>query len=303
MDKDEPVIVLEIDGEAKAYPLRILIWHEIVNDEVAGVPVVVTYCPLCNTAIAFDRRVNDVVLDFGTTGNLRNSDLVMWDRQTESWWQQITGEAIVGELTGATLKFIPSSIVSWNEFSKAYPDATVLSRETGHLKDYDNAPYGGYDQPGSTPELFFGEIDERLDAMERIVGISLGDATVAYPFSLLEKRPVINDTVGGRDIVIIYQSGTLSPFPFYGEEPVSEIVGSALAFQSVVDQHTLTFKLDGKQVVDEQTKSSWNLLGQALDGPLIGSRLEPVVHANHFWFAWAAFYPNTAIRTVDDFGE
>ncbi len=131
LEKEEPVIVLEIDGEAKAYPLSILIWHEIVNDELAGVPVVVTYCPLCNTAIAFDRRVNDEVLDFGTTGNLRNSDLVMWDRQTESWWQQITGEAIVGDLTGAALKFIPTSIVSWVEFSRAYPDATAAIARNG----------------------------------------------------------------------------------------------------------------------------------------------------------------------------
>ena len=303
MEKEEPVIVLSIDGKARAYPLRILIWHEIVNDDLVGVPVVVAYCPLCNTAITFDRRVNDVVLDFGTTGNLRNSDLVMWDRQTESWWQQITGEAIVGKLTGAVLKFILSAIVSWREFSKAYPDATVLSRETGHLKDYDSPPYGGYDQPGNTPELFNGELDNRLDAMERIVGISFGDAAVAYPFSLLEQRPVINDTIDGRAIVILYQGGTLSPFPFYGEEPVSAVVGSALAYESIVDGHKLTFKLEDKLLVDEQTRSTWNGLGQAQDGPLLGSRLEPVIHANHFWFAWAAFYPNTAIRSVDDFRE
>ena len=139
--------------------------------------------------------------------------------------------------------------------------------------------------------------------MERIVGISFGDAAVAYPFSLLEQRPVINDAIDGRAIVILYQGGTLSPFPFYGEEPVSDVVGSALAYQSIVDGHKLTFKLDGKMVVDEQTKSTWNGLGQALDWPLLGSRLEPVIHANHFWFAWAAFYPNTAIRSVDDFRE
>ena len=156
------------------------------------------------------------------------------------------------------LNFIPSAIVSWREFSKAYPDAMVLSRATGHLKDYDSPPYGGYDQPGNTPELFNGELDNRLDAMERIVGISFGDAAVAYPFSLLEQRPVINDTIDGRDIVIIYQGGTLSPFPFYGEEPVSAVVGSALAYQSIVDGHKLTFKLEGKLLVDEQTRSTWN---------------------------------------------
>ena len=104
----EPMVVFEFNGEARAYPIGILMWHEIVNDEVGGLPITVTYCPLCNTAIVFDRRVGDRVLDFGTSGNLRNSDLVMWDRQTESWWQQITGEAIIGELTGAKLTFLPA---------------------------------------------------------------------------------------------------------------------------------------------------------------------------------------------------
>ena len=139
--------------------------------------------------------------------------------------------------------------------------------------------------------------------MERIVGISFGDTAVAYPFSLLNERSVINDSIDGRDIVIFYQGKTLSPFPFYGEEPVSAIVGSALAYESVFDGRKLTFKLDGKLVVDEQTKSTWNVLGQAIEGPLMGARLKPVVHANHFWFAWAAFYPNTAIRTINDVGE
>ena len=114
---DEPVIGLAIDGEARAYPLSILIWHEIVNDQIGETPVSVTYCPLCNSAVVFDRRVEGRVLDFGTTGKLRNSDLVMYDRQTESWWQQFLGEAIVGEMTGTVLKSIPARLEAFSVFS------------------------------------------------------------------------------------------------------------------------------------------------------------------------------------------
>ncbi len=127
----EPVVVYEEGGDARAYPLQILIWHEIVNDTVGGRPVTITFCPLCNTAIAFDRRLDGVTYDFGTTGNLRHSDLVMWDRQTESWWQQVTGEAIVGALSGARLTPVPASINSFADFRTTFPNGSVLSRETG----------------------------------------------------------------------------------------------------------------------------------------------------------------------------
>ena len=116
------MVTLEINGDSKAYPVAILMWHEIVNDEVGGVPVTVTFCPLCNIAIVFYRRIGDVAYDFGTSRNLRKSDLVIWDRQTESWWQQITGEAIVGELTGMKLTTIPAPMVSWSDFKEATHD-------------------------------------------------------------------------------------------------------------------------------------------------------------------------------------
>ena len=121
----EPVISFEINGDARAYPLQILTWHEVVNDVVGGVPVVATFCPLCNSAIVFDRTLDGVVHDFGVSGKLRNSDLIMWDRQTESWWQQFTGEAIVGELTGTKLTLLPASIISWVDFKAANPEGQV----------------------------------------------------------------------------------------------------------------------------------------------------------------------------------
>ena len=152
----EPVISLAVDGARRAYPLAILIWHEIVNDTIAGKPVAVTYCPLCDAALVFDRRVAGRVLDFGTTGLLRFSDLVMWDRQTESWWQQFLGEAMVGELTGERLTMLPSRVESFERFAAAAPDGEVLMPNDNTLRSYGSNPYAGYDG-AHWPFLYRGE--------------------------------------------------------------------------------------------------------------------------------------------------
>ena len=164
----EPVVLVEVNGEAKAYPIQILTWHEIVNDEIGGVPVSVTFCPLCNSAIAFDRRFEGAVLDFGVSGNLRNSDLIMYDRQTQSWWQQLTGEGIVGTLAGRELTILPASIIAWSDFKEANPDSQVLSRATGFSRRYGENPYSGYDRVDNPPFLFRGDTDSRLLPKERI---------------------------------------------------------------------------------------------------------------------------------------
>ena len=303
MKDEEPVMSLELNGEVKAYPLSILIWHEIVNDEVGGIPVSVTYCPLCNSAIVFDRRVEGEVLDFGTTGLLRKSDLVMWDRQTFSWWQQITGEAIVGDFTGTRLELIPAPVVSWAEFVAAFPEGKVLSRDTGFARDYDFAPYAGYDDLSNTPFLFSDRLNTRFPPMERIVGLDIGKDGLAYPFTLLEEHPVINDSFDGKDFVVFYVGGTLSPFPgeftFEGYLPQRE-VGSTGVYEPLVDGRRLTFRAQDDVIVDVETGSKWNILGQAVEGPLEGTQLTHVVHANHFWFAWAAFFPFTEVRTAED---
>jgi hypothetical protein len=139
----EPVIALAISGDARAYPLRILVWHEIVNDVIGGMPVAVTYCPLCNTSLVFRRELHGRTFDFGTTGKLRNSDLVMYDRQTESWWQHFSGEAIVGELTGKALKLIPSRLESFARFRERFPNGQVLVPANPGLRPYGSTPYGG----------------------------------------------------------------------------------------------------------------------------------------------------------------
>ena len=300
MRANEPVIALEIGGEAKAYPLAMLIRHEIVNDVLGGIPVAVTYCPLCNTALAFDRRVGGRVLDFGTSGNLRKSDLVMWDRQTESWWQQITGEAIVGDLTGTRLNVIAAQILSFSDFQDAYPDGLVLSRETGIYPTgtYEVAPYAGYDRDGGQPFLFDGDIDPRLPPLERVLTIENAGEAIAYPFSELRRTPVINDVVGERDVAVFYSGDTLSPFAGTAAAP-KRSVGSTGVFDPVADGLSLTFTVSEGVIIDEQTGSAWTILGEALTGPLTGTRLEAIVHGNHFWFAWAAFRPDTAVWDIE----
>lgn len=181
----EPVISLTLNGVSRAWPLRILTWHEIVNDELGGVPVAVTYCPLCNAAIVFERETGGKLLDFGTTGNLRNSDLVMYDRQTESWWQQYTGEAIFGELTGTKLRMLPARIEAWQSFKTRNPDADVLVPNNPGLRAYGSNPYVGYDTAES-PFLYNGTVPEGIAPMERVVVVD--DRAVAVSV-LMEKSP------------------------------------------------------------------------------------------------------------------
>ena len=210
LDDREPVIELTAAGETRAYPLQILVWHEIVNDTVAGTPVAVTFCPLCYTALVFDRRVRGRTLDFGTTGKLRNSDLVMYDRQTESWWQQFGGDALVGRLTGARLRQLPARIVAWNDFAERHPDGRVLSRDTGFQRPYGENPYEGYDDVEEPPrfEVDNGD-DDRLPPKERVVFVERGDDAVAVPFSALARRNLIRVTVGGRTLDVRW-TGTLA---------------------------------------------------------------------------------------------
>jgi hypothetical protein len=292
---NEPIVIFEHDGDARAYPLQILTWHEIVNDEVGGLPVSVTFCPLCNATVVFDRRLGDTVYDFGVSGLLRNSDLIMWDRQTESLWQQFTGEGIVGDLAGAQLRFLPSAIISFADFRAAHPDGLVLSRETGFNRRYGQNPYVGYDTVGQNPFLFTGEVDGRLPAMVRVITLSLDDEVdIAYPLPTLAEMGVINDEQAGQPIVVFHAPGTSSAL---GAAVIAdaEDVGATGVFDPVLDDQHLTFRAENGRFIDEQTNSTWNILGQAESGPLAGSQLNRLVHADHFWFSWAAFKPDTII--------
>jgi len=217
----EPVIELVVKGKARAYPIQILIWHEIVNDLVAGVPVAVTFCPLCNTALVFDRRVRGRRLDFGTTGNLRNSDLVMYDRQTETWWQQFGGAGVVGRYAGVRLRRVPGRIVAWSVFARRHPDGEVLARPLAHptsqasdfLRPYGENPYPGYDDASSPPFFTAAHADDdRLSPKERVVFVERSGKAVAVPLSVLERRRSIAVDLGGHRLSVQLQGSVTSPF-------------------------------------------------------------------------------------------
>jgi len=286
----EPIIAVEVDGEARAYPLQILTWHEIVNDVLNEKPLSVSFCPLCNTAIAFEREFDGQILDFGTTGRLRYSNLIMYDRQTETWWQQATGDGIAGEYTGEQLTFYPAAMISWADYKSQYPDGDVLSKDTGFNRNYGQNPYAGYDDINQRPFLFDGEYNDNLPPMARVLTIELNGETVAYPYQTLEEAGVINDKVGGEEITVFWTEGTASAL----DEGLIELgrdVGSAVAYSS--QGHTF-FAKDGF-IFDEATGGSWSIFGEAVEGELAGESLSPVVAVNHFWFSWAAFKPETRV--------
>ena len=292
-----PILFFQYDGDARAYPLAILMWHEIVNDVVGGLPVTLTFCPLCNATIAFSRTLEDgTVLDFGTSGNLRNSDLVMYDRQTFSWWQQFTGTGLVGAHMDTQLEFLPSQIISWSDFKSEFPSGMVLSRLTGHPRDYGRNPYVGYDRVDGFPFLFDGEIDGRLPAVSRVVAIDFLGVDVAYPFTELASAGVANDVVAGTPVVVFWKPGTGSALDA-GDFDEAKDVGSTAVFIAQVDGQDLTFVADDDTFLDNETGSRWSIFGTAIEGPLAGSQLEQVIAAEHLWFAWAAFKPDTRIWT------
>ena len=293
----EPVIALEHGGEAKAYPLQILIWHEIVNDDIAGLPVAATYCPLCNSALVFERELDGALYDFGVSGNLRNSDLIMWDRQTESWWQQLTGEAIAGRLAGARLRVVPAQIVSWGVFADAYPDGLVLDRPSAR-RPYGSNPYVGYDAPNLPPFLYRSPTDPRLPPKERVAAVEINGQAVAFPYSRLAEEQVVHYEVGGEPLVVFFQFGATSAL---GAASIAQAadVGSTGVFRPSLDGRALTFapsEADGGAAFrDNETGSGWSILGAAVSGPLAGGRLPRLEAQDHFWFAWAAFKPDTLV--------
>ena len=290
----EPVIAFERGGDARAYPLRIMTWHEIVNDVVGGEPVLVTYCPLCNSAIAFSRVVDGETREFGVSGSLRRSDLLMFDRARHSLWQQFTGEAVVGADAGAVLAPLPAQLVSFGEFAAAFPGGRVLNADTGVLRDYGRNPYVSYDTRAETivgvPE--FG--DGRLGAKERVLAIEVNGVAAAFPFAALADRLVVEAEVGGEPVVAFWTPGAVSALDAAAVAG-GRAVGSAAAFSPLLGGERLCFEAREGAIADTATGSEWDVFGRAVAGPLAGSRLEPILSGSHLWFAWSVFHPDTLV--------
>jgi len=293
LQDEEPVLSLTVGGESRAYPLRVMTWHEIVNDTVGGIAVAVTYCPLCNSGVAFRRELDSRVLSFGTSGMLYADNLVMYDRQTESLWPQLTGQASIGMLTGEQLTAIPMGVVGWTDFRRANPTALVLSEDTGFDRPYGTNPYVGYDDPNG--QLLFGlpnAPDKRLPVKERVVGIASGTDHVAIVRRALVGGAPLEVVVGHRDLIVWHRPGQSSALDADTVAGGAEI-GTIGVFVPVVEGRRLRFERVGNGFRDSETGSRWDVLGHSVDGPLKGKRLTPYQHLDTFWFAWATFHPDT----------
>ena len=277
MSDSDTVIGLEINGEAKAYPIFILVWHEIVNDNVGGVPVSVTYCPLCYTNQVFERIIDGQEVEFGTSGKLYNSNLLMYDRYTESYWSQALGIAVKGELTGYELNLIPFDVITWGDWKKIHPETVVLTTDTGHIRSYATDPYGNY---YTEPRIMFPveHSDDRLHPKEIIIGFSQDDIFKAYKQNDIESKIIINDSIGTTPVMLT---------SLYSE--------NSRAFVRIVDGDVLNFVYENGKIFDSQTNSEWNYDGLSISGTYQGKQLKRLPIEPGFWFEWVAFHPQTLV--------
>jgi hypothetical protein len=275
------IVGLKINGDTRAYPLQILVWHEIVNDIVGNTPVAVTYCPLCFTNQVFNRTMNDgQILEFGTSGKLYNSNLVMYDRTTKSLWSQAMSQSVVGKLAGVKLERIPFDVSYWKEWKQLYPDSMVLSRDTGFSRPYGVDPYGDY---YTSKEVLFpiAKHDDRLGLKEIVIGFENEGQYKAYRLQDVEKMKVINDQVNTKPISLF----SVNPFMTRAYNPIVE------------GQVILQFEHNAinKTFIDKQTRSQWNFDGKAIDGQMKGKQLIRLPFDEGFWFEWIAFHPTTEL--------
>jgi hypothetical protein len=272
-------------GEARAYPHNVLWWHEIVNDELGGVPIAVSYCPLTGSGMVYEPRIAGQTLDFGVSGLLFDNNLVLFDRATDSLWSQMRVQSVCGSLSGTVPALKPVVQSTWAAWKAMHPETTVVSFTTGFARNYGVYPYGAYDQVGNDSLLFpQTNIDRRRPLKELVLGVVEGDATRAYPYGELGQRSAVNDVVGGRPVVVVYDAEA----------------EMALAFDRRAGGETLTFEVADAggfpfRLRDVETGSRWTLDGLAVDGPLAGSTIDPIATFSAMWFAWAAFHPQTEL--------
>jgi hypothetical protein len=295
---DEPVVVVNIAGDRRAYPERVLAWHVVVNDVIGGVPVAVTFDPIAGAARVYDRGSPDGrTLTFAVSGLLRGGNSLLYDRETETWWQQITGRGVTGELHDAQLQPIPFAIVALEEYRRAFPEGPVLDTPDGTPIRYRLNPYLGYDLPGAKPLFTAADQDARLPAMQRVAVLEVGGRRMAVPFpsdGLVRAYHVERD---GERVVLFYDA--LARSPLEGRDiAASRHIGSFTAFRSVPAQGSArTFDREGRvnPVFVTETGETFDVFGRNASG----EQLEAVAIGEGFWFSVAAAYPAIEILPLD----
>ena len=277
-----PVIGIAVGSDARAYPLPVLASHEIVNDIVGGRPLAITYCPLCLTGIVFDRHVDGAVVEFGVSGKLLMNVLVMYDRETDSLWSQILGEAIDGSRKGTKLEVVDSLQTTWGTWRQLHPATLVLE------SDIRSDSYAGYYQNNDSGVHGNFVDDDRLPDKTIVVGAVVGSSPRAYPLALGAEFSVINDVLEDVPLLAVFAPDGLT----------------GLLYDRRIDGRALTFIDAGPQaaleIIDQETESRWNrLTGEATAGPLRGSILQRVPATTSFWFGWRDFFPRTTIFGID----
>ena len=280
---DDGVIGYASPGGAYAYPIKMLNFHEIVNDVIDGVPILVSYCPLCASAVVYNRSLDGQVLVFGNTSALYESDMVMYDHQTGSYWFQVLGEAIVGPLTGRRLTMVPSMTTTWGEWKRLHPDTRILSKDQGLLptargNPYDRDSFADYANRLNRGQFAFPVSREKLDGRLRpgslVLAVEVGGSHRAYELSTGSDW-LANDVVAGRQVVVVGRREGRT----------------AAAYFSTAGGRPLTFRLAEGVLEDAETGSRWDDGGLAVSGPLAGTRLEAVPSRTSFWFSVAGALP------------
>jgi hypothetical protein len=279
---DSDIVLGYADGdEAYAYPVKILNFHEMVSHQVNGRDILASYCPLCRSGIVFDRVLPGAgaPLIMGNTSALYESDMVMFDHQTGSYWNQVSAEAIVGPLTGQRLSILPAQMTTWGGWKESYPDTLALSENTGFERDYRRDPFTGYGEALNAGGRFFFPVSEagrdpRLDPGEIVLGLEIGGDLRVYPLTLLGDA-VVKDTLGDTDVVVFSQADGPGGAAYFPE----------------IESRELTFVLEDGRIQDLETGSEWDLAGRAIDGELAGAQLEPLSVRSTFWFSLVANFP------------
>ncbi len=277
------VFGLAEDGVTRAFPQRILVWHEVVNSNLRGASLAVTYCPLTGSQVAYRPAADAAPQTFGVTGGLVNSNLLMYDRQTDSRWPQIFGHAIQGPLRGGQLEAVPLVWTTWARWRARHPETEVLSTDTGFFRNYQGDPYGSYDPlrgyyADSFVRFRVACRDNRFHPKRPFVGLAEGNDAVAVDLEILRADRVRNATIAGKPVAFLHDEGLDAP----------------RAFLAIGDPGALHLTWDGS-FRDAETNSRWSTDGVAISGPLEGSRLAELPAMNVMWFAWAAFYPWTRV--------